>query len=400
MGSNDKPERILLVVPSLKVGGGAERVAVLVTDELVRRGYKVTVVTFTRRHKEYSTRARVINLCRGARKTFTGKMFNQFVRARRLASLVGGDARPTTVISFMEEANITSILAKLVFRMPGSVFLSVQNDPRQNHVISRVFARLLYRFADRTTGCSVSVSDVLESDFKLGNVTTIPNPVDCQLVQEHAQKSIPTHDTEVTSGPYVIAVGRLTEQKGYWHMIRAFKTVSQSCHDARLLIFGDGNDREMIARQIAHEGLTDRVVLMGTRDNVFPYLARAKVLVSCSLWEGLPMTYLEALTLGVPVITPDWGRAASRLIDQDGHGGAYPVRTSRGSLVAPMVSRRVCDWEDATGRLTEPETMLANELIDCWRYEWRYEGDLPEYRVETVADRWEEILAGTDTSYL
>jgi glycosyltransferase involved in cell wall biosynthesis len=106
--------------------------------------------------------------------------------------------------------------------------------------------------------------------------------------------------------PLVLCVARLSPEKGHAGLLQAFARLVAGGVDARLELLGDGPERRRIEEQIRVLGLGERVVLRGqvSEDQVLEALTRATVLVLASFMEGLPVTLMEALALGVPVVAP------------------------------------------------------------------------------------------------
>jgi len=116
-----------------------------------------------------------------------------------------------------------------------------------------------------------------------------------------------------------LAVGRLTEQKAFDVLIRAFSYVRKN-HPAHLLILGEGEERPALESLIRQLGLEQDVNLMGFVQNPYPYIVHASLFVLPSKWEGLPTVLVEALYLGTPIIATDCP-GGSREILKDGQFG-------------------------------------------------------------------------------
>ena len=102
-----------------------------------------------------------------------------------------------------------------------------------------------------------------------------------------------------------INIGRLTRQKGQWFMIRSFKQVFERYPHARLFILGDGPLKEDLEDLITKLDLNNHVFFLGEQDNVFPFLKNGDCFLFPSLWEGLPLVLIEALSMDIPIISSD-----------------------------------------------------------------------------------------------
>jgi glycosyltransferase involved in cell wall biosynthesis len=111
----------------------------------------------------------------------------------------------------------------------------------------------------------------------------------------------------------VLAVGRLSHEKGQAHLIRA---AARWLAGARLVIVGDGHDRAMLEELAASLGLGSRVIFAGLSHNVAPYYALADVFVLPSLSEGSPNALLEAMASGLPIVATSVGGVPEIVFDE------------------------------------------------------------------------------------
>lgn len=108
---------------------------------------------------------------------------------------------------------------------------------------------------------------------------------------------------------YVVAVGRLHFQKGYEYMIEIFedflKKYDNEFKNLKLLILGDGPERNRISKLIVQKNLTDRIILCGNTLNPYKFIKNAKGILLTSRYEGFPTVLVEALFLGTPFVAYD-----------------------------------------------------------------------------------------------
>lgn len=120
-------------------------------------------------------------------------------------------------------------------------------------------------------------------------------------------------------GPTLIHVGRFNEQKNHECVLEAFQTILQSYPDATLKLLGDGERMEEIKALAAAMGIAQRVIFVGSTTDVYPYLQEADVFLLPSKYEGMPMTVIEAMGTGLPIVASNVG-GLSDMID-DGRSG-------------------------------------------------------------------------------
>jgi glycosyltransferase involved in cell wall biosynthesis len=143
----------------------------------------------------------------------------------------------------------------------------------------------------------------------------IPNPVDVEGVTEQAGRPAPSLPPAVEGAAIrFLAVGRLEPQKDHATLLRAFALLRARGVDAALVLAGDGSRRAALAGLAAELGVADRVALVGFVDNPYPLYRWATALVLSSRFEGSPNVVLEALALGVPVVSTDCPHGPSEIL--------------------------------------------------------------------------------------
>ncbi len=111
------------------------------------------------------------------------------------------------------------------------------------------------------------------------------------------------------------AIGRLSPEKGFDNLLRAFAKIREVESDIQLLIIGEGRQREYLERLVDEFALSGSVMLAGYRTEASQYLSSCSALVISSLTEGLPITLLEAMREKVPVVATSVGGIPDVLSD-------------------------------------------------------------------------------------
>jgi glycosyltransferase involved in cell wall biosynthesis len=194
-------------------------------------------------------------------------------------------------------------------------FSAMRNDARAlGEKIAFAFARFLYPMADKITPVSQACADDLirSGIAPPDKVRVIYNPVVSDGL-DILQREAPGHSWLQDKGsPVVLAVGRLHPCKDYDSLLAAFAHVEDK--SARLMILGEGDERERLESMAQKLGISDRVSMPGFVENPYSYMARCDVFVLCSKYEGLPGVLIQAMACGAtPVVTDSPGGSAEVL---------------------------------------------------------------------------------------
>jgi len=164
--------------------------------------------------------------------------------------------------------------------------------------LMRLLYRLLYPRFERIVCQSADMRDDLAANFGLepSRLAVIHNPVDGTRLRELAASG----PGPSPGGKRILAVGRLTRQKGFDLLLRALARLDDPA--ARLTILGEGPERGALVAQAARLGLAERVELPGFQPNPWSAMAQANVFALSSRYEGFPNALLEAQALGTPAV--------------------------------------------------------------------------------------------------
>ena len=286
-------KKAVLYIDSMQ-RGGAQRVMSVLSGFLSDRGiYTILVndIIPAEGKAEYSIDPRVHRVFLDKKRN-PGKNKN-VTRIISLRKLVKKE-NPDVVLSFMGPPNHRMLLATMGMRCRKVV--SVRNDPDKEYGIGlkKRIARFIFRFAD---GCVFQTEQASKyfpnSVQKVGRV--ILNPVDPSFFNT-------TWDgTEKT----ILSVGRLYPQKNHALLLNAFAQVHEAYPDYKLKICGKGSEEISLKRLAEEIEIDDFVSFMGEVGNVRDELKRSSCFVLSSDYEGLPNALMEAMAVGIPVISTD-----------------------------------------------------------------------------------------------
>jgi glycosyltransferase involved in cell wall biosynthesis len=317
--------KLAIFLPSL-VGGGAERAMLNLAHGLAERDFAVDLVLAQAKGpylSQVNESIRVVDLKASRVLSSLPKLALYLLRER-----------PKALISALDYANIVALWARRLVGIPRQVLVNEQNTiSRSAHNSARRRQRMVpqlvkrfYPWADYIVGNSHGVADDLCKITRLPRerIRILYNPVVTPELREKAQAQLNHPWFEPGQPPVILAVGRLTKQKDFPTLIRAFAQVLRT-RSAHLLILGEGPDRPALARLINQLGLEDDIAMPGFVDNPYAYMSRASLYVLSSQWEGLPTVLIEALYCGSPIIATDCPSGPREILENGKHGLLVPV---------------------------------------------------------------------------
>ena len=318
-------DRLALFVPSLR-GGGAERVMVNLARGFADRGLEIDLVLAKAEGpylSEIPPSVRLIDL----------------KAPRVLASLPGlvrylHREKPKALLSAMDHANVVALWARWLAGVPTRVVVSVHNTPSLTAANAKnlrarlmpLWVRPFYRWADAVVAVSQGVAEDLISLTGLSRkkVCVIYNPVVTPELLSKAEEPLNHHWFAPGEPPVVLGVGRLTAQKDFHTLIRAFALVRRECR-ARLMILGEGEERPGLESLLRELRLEQDAALLGFVQNPYKYMKRAAVFVLSSRWEGFGNVLVEALAVGTPVVATDCPNGPAEILENGRWGYLVPV---------------------------------------------------------------------------
>lgn len=300
-------KRICVISPSLQMGG-IERQLTILSAYFVKRGHDVHFIACRAGKHFYELDSRVhfveppfVHTAKASSKLFSYVKTISFIR-KQIKRI-----NPDTIMVFGDIINPIALIANKDLGYP--IYIADQISPKQNLGRFKNFMkRITYRSATGIIAQSKMAADykyeVFGSDI---NVRIIPNTmrdiVDCPNAEKH---------------PWVVSLGRLSYEKGIDRLIDAFSRISGH-DDWRLVLIGDGPQRNQLEEQVKKLKISDRVDFLGSRNDVDALLAQGSIFVLPSRCEGFPNALCEAMASPLPCITFD-SVSASDIIDNHING--------------------------------------------------------------------------------
>ena len=274
--------------------GGAERVVANLCNRLCN-DHNIMILTSVRKSTVYHLDKKiVVKSLDHSEKISLNIIKKNIERLRRLIFEVqnfNGDI----LISFLSEPCFRSILVKRKIGIP--IIICQRNDPREEYksFVYRTLMKWLYPKAEGAVFQTEEQKRFFTNELKKKYI----------FISKPVADEYKCDDYKYTLSHKIVAVGRLDTQKNFQLLIKAFKEFSKEYLDYTLQIYGEGPERELLEKLITTYGLEEKVFLCGRVQDIKNKLLEAEFFVLSSDYEGMPNALIEAMTLGIPVISTD-----------------------------------------------------------------------------------------------
>jgi glycosyltransferase involved in cell wall biosynthesis len=360
--------RILFLVSSMQ-GGGAERVAALLSNHWAAHGHEVVLMpTFSGRGAclyELDERVRLDYLADrvGKRGRSVVNQLRRFVALRKAMREIA----PDTILSFLPHVNVAAIQAAAGLGVPVVVSERIHPPAMPLDRGLETMRRLMYARAAAVVVQTQRSIEWLVECCPRARGRVIANPVVYPL---------PVGEPEIDPGAVVdgsrraaMALGRLDSQKGFDLLLPAFASVAERHPEWDLVILGEGPERERLEAQREGLGLAGRVHLPGRAGNVGDWYARADLFVMSSRFEGFPNTLIEAMAHGLSVVSFDCDTGPADIVRHGVDG--YLVAPSEGVDGLASAMDRLMEDEDkreqmGTAGVAVRERLAPERIMAAW----------------------------------
>ncbi len=329
---------VAMVIYSLG-GGGAERAVANLAGAMASRGLVVDLVLCRAEGpylEEIPDSVQVVD-CNA----------NSSIQWRSCLSRYLREHGPQAALATMEGAGVVTLWARRSAGAPTRVVVCSQNTLsrhsaaavglKERHLL-RWFVRWFYRGADGIVAISQGVADDLARTGWLSReaIQVIHNPVVTEKSLALASEPVDYPWLEADETETLVSAGRLTPQKDFPTLLRAFERVTRN-RKVRLAILGEGEDRPELESLAKELEIQDKVFFPGFVKNPHAVYSRADLFVLSSAWEGLGNVLVEAMASGCPVLSTDCPHGPAEILARGRYGPLVPVGDV-GALAEGMVS--------------------------------------------------------------
>lgn len=304
--------KIVYCIYSMGVGGGVERVTTTKVNALVQQGHEVVVLTTDYKGQPTSygldKSVKIIDFGLGYAEDFNVPIWTRLFRTiskmkrhKKAMSAFLFDYRPDIVVTThpVETAFLPFIKdgSKKVLEYHGSKFIYRMERSAKSILSLRGLLARIYEQRDACISRNFDAVILLtkedyDSRGKRKNMYVIPNPLSFEI-QESAD----------LSSPIVLAMGRHTEQKDFFSLVDIWEMVCDKFPDWKLRIVGDGYLKNSLICYVQRKKLGNSISIENGTSEVVPIYLNASIFAMTSKFEGLPMTLLEAQSVGLPIVS-------------------------------------------------------------------------------------------------
>lgn len=298
--------KVIQVIPNLCMGG-AETMCETLTLELIKQGVDVKIVSLydyqtpiTQRLSRAGVEIEFLNKKGGMDLSIIKKLKNIFIREN-----------PDVVHSHLGAQKYAMIAAKKA-RIPSRVHTVHSVADKELSRIDKILAK---RFYKKHGVVPVALSEMVQETVK--NVYKLPLDLVPIIVNGiNLSKCLKKSDYSFGDTIKVLHIGRFSPEKNHKGLIDAFEIFHKVFPNTTLNLVGDGNTLEETKEYALEKGLKDAVCFLGMKDNVYEYINQADIFVLSSLYEGMPMTLIEAMGTGVPIVATNVGGVPNMLTNE------------------------------------------------------------------------------------
>lgn len=352
--------KITLFIGSLS-GGGAERVVCNLANYLAKKGHEITVLTVSDQ-KSYELNQKVQHtVLYGETGSNLPHLFINLLRLYKMNRYFRNE-KVDLYITFLPKLSKYILAQKKFIKCP--IILAERADPGTYCSISKKNQKLFSKYYDRADGYVFQTEDAKEY-YRQHNIDVSKSRVISNAINPEFVCKPYTEDRRKV----IIGAGRLTEQKNFPLLIKAFSAISANHPEYILEIYGEGELQSQLNSLVNELGIRDKVRFMGFVQNIREYLRDASLFVLSSNFEGMPNALMEAMALGVPVISTDCPAGGSKCLIKDGENGLL-VPVGDVECLTQAIDKMLSDSElrDKMGREARKicDELSADKIYGKW----------------------------------
>ncbi|MFX1375554.1 MAG: glycosyltransferase [Promethearchaeota archaeon] len=331
-------KKLLFLLPSLKLGGGAPKVASSLILNLAKK-YDISILTLSHYQKIYPFVGKYYSIKE------KHKIIAAFLRFFKLSNIIKSIS-PDIIFTTMNYTSFWIIPIKYLFKINAPLIININTNPN-SHYKKKFYFKFLIRFlyplkkVEAIAPVSNGIKEILVNNYKIDKTKIIPiyTGIDLRKIKQFSKEKIDDYESMFQNSEILkfITVGRLSGEKGHKYLIEAFAKVKKEIPNSKLFILGEGPLKPQLERQVRINHLENDVFLLGFKNNPYKYISKANIFVLSSLHEGLPWALIEALACHLPIISTNCETGPKEILANGKYGILTKVADSS-DLAEKMIS--------------------------------------------------------------
>lgn len=341
----------LIFVTNYFGNGGAATVMKIIIEDLIKtEKYNIEIISFDQKNKFDDTKNRY-EIPKNVKFTVlqidsNSKIGERFGRTIKLRKIFNKN-KNSIIISFEYFVNMQVIVSNMFLK--NKVIVSERNDPNRSGNKKKHLRNFLYGFADKLV-CQTPDAKAYFPKKIQEKTVIIPNPVRTDLpnrFEEERNKNI-------------VTFCRVTKQKNLVMMINVFEKVLKEYPEYKLIIYGDGPEKETLINYVKKKKIDKKVIFHDFKKNLHNEIIDASMFLSSSDFEGISNSMLEAMAIGLPTICTDCPCGGARMmIENNVNGILVPVGNEEAMYKA---IKKVIENQDFAEKLSKNAIKINDRL--------------------------------------
>jgi glycosyltransferase involved in cell wall biosynthesis len=330
-------------------------------EDFYKNNFEVILVTQYKQENEYDINPKIRRVYSEPDESLLNdsRLHNFYIRFKTLRDIWTA-YKPDIILSFLGKNNLMAIATSS--RLPIKTVVSVRGEPTMEYgtTLMRILAKFMFRFADGVVLQTKQSMNFFPKKVQQKSVI-MSNPLNPAFLNK---RYVGEREN------VIVTVGRLDENKNQAMLIHAFSHIATEFPNIKLVIYGDGECKEKLEDLVRLKNLMDRVTLPGSITDVPEHIYNARIFALTSNTEGMPNTIIEAMALGLPVISTDCPCGGPAELIEDGVNGLL-VPVGDAFALADAFRKILVDTE-LEHKLQENSAKITQKLApDKVNKEWR-----------------------------